>query len=219
MRTITVCLTNYRRPQNTYQILAALRAQAPPVDIYLWNNGDPERFPADWLVESSRNTVCLSRWWMACHAKTQLVVILDDDVFPARADSLARLAACCQPQNAVGPIGAIFDGKYSDHLAVRDPQFDTPADVIKGRCLALYTDTLRQFVGTSGILTATTDNDLSMSEDIAICGAIAGGQRGRHLVPGGLAGLFTDLPEGPEALSHRFDHMTRRNRVAARWFK
>lgn len=219
----TVCILNWQRPDNVRAILEALHSQQPPVEIFVWNNGQPAGFHADWIVQSSRNARCSPRWWMACQSRTPYVVILDDDLCPANALAIDALAGQCQLRQIVGPFGAVWRGKYSQHTPIRFPNEDTRADVIKGRCMAMQTATLRSVIGCTGILAAQTAgesyDDLAIAEDIAVCGAFSGGTRGYHLVPGGLEFFFSELPEGREALSLRGDHMPRRNAVAERWFR
>lgn len=219
----TVCILNWQRPDNVRAILVALRSQRPTVEIFLWNNGLPAEFNADWTIQSSRNARCSPRWWMACQARTPYVVILDDDLCPANVLALDSLVGRCSGRQIAGPFGAVWRGRYSQHTSIRFPGEDTPADVIKGRCMAMQTATLRSVAGCSGILAAQTSgdsyDDLAIAEDIAVCGAFCGGTRGYHLVPGGLGAFFSELPEGREALSLRADHMPRRNAVAERWFR
>lgn len=223
----TVCLVTYRRPHQVAQVLRALFSQRPPVRVAVWNNGlpiDPDLVNGlSWYLESSRNVLCPPRWWLAAQAETRTVLILDDDLLPATATAVASLVQHCRLGRCVGPIGALIDGRYRDHVPVRTPPADTPVDVVKGRCLAVLTDTLRDALPWSGVLTARAGaskyDDLCVAEDIAVCAAVAEGAYGRHLVPGGLAGDWQDLAEGPESLSRRADHMERRDRVAARWFR
>jgi len=218
----TVCLLSYKRPEHVRRICAALREQEPAVAIWLWNNGPPVDVAADWTVSSSRNQMCLPRWYLAAQASTPYVVILDDDLLPAKPTAIADLVAHCDGRQVVGPIGALVASAYSEHREIRTPPTWAKVDVIKGRCLAMRSDVLRPAVAACGVLTArVTDagyDDLAVAEDIAVCGAVACGKRRWHLVPGGLEGCFVDLHEGSEALSRRPDHMARRNRVFATWF-
>jgi hypothetical protein len=219
----TVCILNWKRPDNVRAILEALYSQQPAVEIFLWNNGPPMGFHADWIVQSSRNARCSPRWWMACQARTPYVVILDDDLCPTNVLTIDSLVGRCDGRQIVGPFGAVWQGRYSQHTPIRFPNEDTRADVIKGRCMAMPTATLRDAIRCTGVLSARTVSecydDLAIAEDIAVCGAVCGGTRGYHLVPGGLNGYFSELPEGREALSLRGDHMPRRNAVAERWFR
>lgn len=218
----TVVMLNYRRPNNVRQILTALRDQLPRPDVWLWNNGMPAGFDADWLVESTVNRLCPPRWWMAAQAETEYVVILDDDVLPIGRDAIRRVVAACEPGRIAGPWGAVLERSYHGRRDVGLPVSATEVDVVKGRCMAMHTTSLREAIAEAGVLTARGSesryDDLVVAEDIAICGAMASGRRRHHLVPGGLAACFRDLAEGAEALSRRADHLARRDRVAARWF-
>lgn len=225
--TTTVCMVTHRRHTQLSVILRSLFLQEPPVRVWLWANGEQLDGPlldrVDWLVNSNRNVLCPPRWWLAAQATTSHVLILDDDILPVGPTAIHDLVAHCRPGRIVGPIGALLRGRYRDHTAVRNVRIPTPVDVIKGRCLAMETETLREAIPWSGILLSRAGgdsghDDLCIADDIAICGAVSEGCYGRHLVPAGISGQWQDLPEGHESLSRRADHMPRRDLVAREWF-
>jgi hypothetical protein len=221
----TVCILNWKRQDNVRAILSALRVQQPAVKIFLWNNGPQPSadFAADMTIHSSANAMCPPRWWMACQARTQYVMVIDDDVCPSHPLAVDVLVGRASGRKIVGPFGAVWRGRYSDHQTVRFPTEDTAVDAVKGRCMAMETEQLRAAIQFTGVLQSRTTggayDDLGIAEDLAVCGAMAGGARGYHLVPAGLGECFHELPEGSEALSLRADHMPRRNAVDERWFK
>ena len=224
----TVCMVTYRRTAQLAQILAALRRQDPPVRIWIWNN-NPEPLRQDlaavpdWLVNSSQNRLCPPRWWLAAQATTRCVLILDDDLLPATDTAVARLIAHCEPGRLVGPFGATLRGRYRDRIDVISADVPQLVDVIKGRCLAGLTGTIREGYLWSGVFHAqirseSDYDDACIAEDIAISAAVAEQHFGRHLIPAGIADDWRDLSDGPESLSRRADHIARRERVATRWF-
>ncbi len=225
----TVCMVTYRRTAQLAQILAALRRQDPPVRIWIWNN-NPEPLRQDlaavpdWLVNSSQNRLCPPRWWLAAQATTRCVLILDDDLLPATDTAVAKLVFHCQSGRLVGPFGATLRGRYRDRIDVGSKDTTQLVDVIKGRCMAGLTDTIREGYLWSGVHKACVRSeadydDVCIAEDIAVSAAVSEANYGRHLVPAGIAADWRDLPEGPESLSRRADHIARRERVAARWFR
>lgn len=222
MTNTTVCLCTCQRPANLARVLTALRSQIPPVRIYLWANACHVAAQVDWYVHSSRNLYCLPRWWLAWHAATPYVLILDDDLMPAHPEAIANLVRRCRPDRCVGPFGARLTSDYASHTPVCNVCTDVDVDIIKGRCLAVEIDTLHSHLLPTQIITTNIPDDaypdLAIAEDIAFCGSVARTFRRRHLVPANLAGDWVNLPEGPESLSRRADHLARRSRVAARWF-
>ena len=221
---LTVCLLNFKRPDNLRRILDRLAEQTicEQMSIFLWNNATaPFRHPAvDWQVDSSRNAVCPPRWWMAVHAETEFVATLDDDLIPADervfADAL-DVAQGPRPTCAIGPFGVILQpGRpYFPHVDVRCPPQDTPVDLILGRCLIARTAALRTALRLGDLVGGEDDG---VGDDIAVCGALAAGRRGRHLVPGRLAARFEELPAAGEALERHPEHPRRREATRRRWF-
>lgn len=223
----TVCMVTYQRQENLLCVLAALDKQDPPVRVWLWNNGSElprcVRKSVSWLIESSRNVLCPPRWWLAGQVETKFTAVLDDDLFPASDRAISNLVAHCRPGRLAGPVGASLRGRrYRDHLEVRNASEGEAVDIIKGRCVAGLTDTIRESLVSSGVWSARFRGSeycsLAIAEDIAISGAVANGRRGCHVVPGGIGSDWLDLPEGPESLSRRRDHMDRRDNVCRRWF-
>jgi len=150
-------------------------------------------------------------------------LILDDDLLPATDTAVARLIAHCEPGRLVGPFGATLRGRYRDRIDVISADVPQLVDVIKGRCLAGLTGTIREGYLWSGVFHAqirseSDYDDACIAEDIAISAAVAEQHFGRHLIPAGIADDWRDLPDGPESLSRRADHIARRERVATRWF-
>jgi hypothetical protein len=153
------------------------------------------------------------------------VLILDDDLMPANSEAVARLVSHVQPGKIVGPFGAVLSTshRYSERRDVASGREPVAVEVIKGRCAAMLTETVHMGAICGGTLQArfgeTWYDDLCIAEDIAVSGAVAGGRYGVHLVPAGIADDWESLPEAGEALSRRGDHLARRNRICARWFK
>ena len=243
---LTICLLNWRRPENLRRIIERLAAQTVRPRLFLWNNApEPFRHPdVEWTVESARNIGCAPRWWMAALAATEFVAAMDDDLMPGDGrvlEDALRVAAAQPPDCAVGPFGAVFrPGRpYAGHEAVGCPACDRAVDLVKGRFLIVRTDALR---------TATTLGDLSFDrrrlaalevrpaastpprigdapegaffeDDIAVCGALAAGRRRHHLVSDVFHGRIVSLSEGDGALRSRPDHFFRREAARRRWFE
>ena len=219
---ITVCLLNWKRPRNLRRIIDRLGEQTLRPTIFLWNNS-PETFehPAvDWQVDSSRNMLCPPRWWMAARARTPWVASLDDDLLPADRRVLADAVtvADAQPaERAIGPFGVnLRPGRpYFPHDNVRCPPCDTPVDLVLGRCLIVRAGALRRALRLADL---NAYYDHGRGDDMAVCGALAGGRRRRHLVPGMFRGRFRELPVGREGLEHHPSHAGGREAARKHWF-
>ena len=142
---VTVCLLNWRRPQNMAPILDSIAAQTVPCRVMLWDNSSsplPILSPlVDLVVHSGANLGCLPRWWLAGMAKTEWVCSLDDDLAFAAPDALecvlAAAARC--PDGVLGAYGVqLVDGTHYRH-AVHDnlPANDERVDIVKGRFMLL----------------------------------------------------------------------------------
>jgi hypothetical protein len=144
---LTVCLLNWRRPQNVKRLLDALERQVPRPEIFLWNNGGALWHPAvDWQVNSSRNALCWPRWSMAIHARTEFVCSLDDDLLPRDAKLLAdALAFARRSPGIIGAAGVAMraGGGYGNGKHFNRPRLTRQVDVVKGRLLMLPAEALR----------------------------------------------------------------------------
>jgi hypothetical protein len=198
---ITVVLTNYLRQTNMPAILAALAAQTVPHRLFAWDNSPDQSFEArqaDWIVRSSLNAKCGARWWLAAHADTPWVVVLDDDLLPADervlADTLAKLV---EHRSAIGATGVILDPQktYAEcqhvGLGVKPITVDTRVDIVKGRYLAVATEKLRPL----------PYMPLECDDDIILSAALGGG-----VIAESLQQRFRELPTGPEARVQRPTH-------------
>jgi hypothetical protein len=217
---ITVCLLNWRRPDNLQRILDRLAQQTVRPVIFLWNNSPPpfRHRAVDWQVDSGRNVLCPPRWWMASQAETELIMSLDDDLMPADDRLLEDVVAVARRQpadRAIGPYGVnLRPGRdYFPHHDVRCPSRDVLCDIVLGRWLVVRTATLRSKVRLGDLC-----GDVGHEDDISLCGALAAGRRRYHLAASVFAGRLDQLPEGEEALFQRPDHQQRRNAARRRWF-
>lgn len=227
---LTICLLNWKRPDNLRAVIDALNAQQPRPTIFLWNNSpDAFTYPAgasgaavDWFVQSTRNVLFAPRWWMASLAETEFVASFDDDLIPTDptvfADMTAFAAASLPPDRLCGPVGTIFNGRrhYSTQPETQNVSQDTAVDIIKGRCILTRTETIRRTP--LGVLRG--EDDLNLSGYWSHKRHRARGRMRQHIVPACIAGRFADLPTTQaESYCHREGHNDRRHRAVHRWFR
>lgn len=216
---LTVCLLNWKRPENLRRILDALARQTVRPKIFLWNNSpEPFRHEAiDWQIDSSCNLICSPRWWMAAHAETEFVASLDDDLIPADDrvfEDALQLAAGQPDDRVIGPVGCLLPPgqPYFPHRDFVCPEQDQQVDLVKGRCLIVRTQRLRRALSLHDLAAEDPHCD-----DIVICGALARGRRLYHWVPGLFHGRMRGLEEGEVGLYALPGHAERRDAARRRW--
>ena len=218
--TVTVCLTNWRRPKSLKVTIDSLVCQSVRPVLFLWNNGPNfANSHLAWVVRSSLNELCWPRWLMASFAKTEYICIMDDDirltdrgVLESAIDRLSRCPSDC----IVGAEGVnLLDGRSyrnSDHirLSVEPLKIDTCCDLIKGKFMLLRAKALRERV-------PLAIPESYREDDIAISGLLARGLRKQHLCLTTLSHRFSVVDE-PNALSNLEGHYDRRQLACERYF-
>jgi len=218
LSTVTVCLLNWKRPQNLPFVIDSLARQTVKPVLFLWNNGDPfEDGRIAWQVDSSENMGCWPRWFMASRARTRYVCSLDDDLVMTDAhvleDAVAFLSQCDE-RAIVGPEGVrlAFSKPYRDGEHVAYPAQDTPVSIVKGRMMLLRRRAL-DHVRLSTAFDVARDAD-----DIAVSAMAAGGRPGRHIVPALFRGRLHDLDQHGVGLNQRQGHHERREAARRKYF-
>jgi hypothetical protein len=211
---LTVVLTNYLRPANMAVILDALASQTLPHQVFVWDNSPEQSFAgqADWVVRSSRNAMCSARWWLAAHAETPWVLVMDDDLAPADqrvlADLLEKLAE--HAPTPVGAAGVILDPSiaYSEcprvGLECSRISIDTQVDILKGRFFSAPTQRLESL----GFLPLDAEDDIAASAHL----------QGGVVVPW-LQDRLRELPTAGEARWRRPKHKQTREDARRQWFE
>jgi hypothetical protein len=207
---LTVCLLNWRRPENLDPILDALAAQTAAPRVWLWDNSgdaDPDDPRVDRVVSAGENMGCMPRWWLASAAETEYVCSLDDDLKPADAEVLEDMMEVCAEREVpgiVGPFGWRGRGQFraGGEVDYRGGQHigagaeNVAVDLVKGRCMMLHRRLLRRVPLEPPLPDgARIDRSelLTRCDDIYLNVMTAGGQPERHLVPRVLEGRFEEL--------------------------
>lgn len=109
MAEVTVIVTMFGRGGNWPDIRAGVRKQRTACELWVWDNrGGPSLRGADAQFKSPRNLICWPRWFIAAHAPTELVVIVDDDLVFGDRDVVGDLCDSLKrerPQTLVGAEG------------------------------------------------------------------------------------------------------------------
>lgn len=214
---VTVVLTNWRRPKNVRVILDSLSGQTMKPHLFLWNNGAEFSHQAvTWQVDSSYNMMCWPRWWMASCAQTEYVCIVDDDLMfldDHVLEDMIKALQHCSEKTIVGLFGMILDPakEYRYGTQVRPSEEDQCIDIVKGRCMMMRTSALR-----SVSFQPKPTRSILMCEDILVSGVLAGGEAGKHLVPKGFASRWKELPN--EHSLHKMPSHWEQREIARRQF-
>lgn len=221
MADLTVVLTHYRRKENILRILDSLVDQTHRPQIFVWDNSPElglEHPGIDWLVRSSVNTECSSRWWMATQATTRFAVIHDDDLLPLDDEIIADTVAAAERTfpYVVGNAGVVLDETRNpaDSLHVGPwsqicPIDDMPVDLIKGCYFCAPVAKIREV----GWVLSGRGDDALMSL------RLGDGRTMPHRVIGGLGLRFQTLEQGPYALWKQPHFHATRKKVLDNWFK
>lgn len=211
---LTIVLTNYLRPNNMQVILDALAQQTQPHRVFVWDNSPEGSFPSgrgDWVVRSSQNARCSARWWLAAHAETPWVLVMDDDLVPAHLDTLAFTVQKLREYSGcvVGAAGAQLAAArhYFDclHLGLEALHVtkDIRVDIVKGRYFAMPIQVVQRLPYIP----------LDAEDDIIVSAVANGG-----VVPAGLPEMFRELPTNCESRFHRPNHAQARESTRRRCF-
>jgi len=215
---VTVVLLNWQRRENMNEILDAVLWQrgVDPI-IWVWNNSgerldDPR---IDLEIVASQNCGCRSRHVLAGMAETECVITHDDDIRPGDRNVFkdTLIAVHAAPEHAV--IGA-FGVELVPGRTYRNGRHYNPrhgrrqVDIVKNRFMAYRTSALRR-VG------LTYWRDL-LDEDVALCGILAGGRLGQHVLPGIYERRLIELDTRDVATEKQPGHYERRDAEAQGWF-
>lgn len=139
MKKATALLTSYNRQNNLIKIINCLKGQSESIDIFLWNNCDQDqtKYDVDLQINSSKNLMCLPRWFLANYAQSEFVFSLDDDVIPVD-QHLMRDSIEYMQSNACSAIGHSgvqinnVSNEYKSQKHVVPRSSDIEVDIIKG---------------------------------------------------------------------------------------
>jgi hypothetical protein len=219
MSRMTICLLNWKRPENVFRIIQDLRSQDAKPSIFLWDNSLNDHhqvFEADWIVKSSENKRCWPRWWMASMAQTEYVMSLDDDLTVNDSTFISDLIAQLDTSGdrIIGVEGVVLlPGKSyqeSKQIKISEKTIENETievDIVKGRLLSFRHSLLKNIQ--LGAMQSTED-------DIAISGMIGKGKIKHWVIPN-LAKRTINLPDA-HATWKQDGHFQRRDAALKEFF-
>ncbi len=219
---VTVCLLNWKRPENFGPLLDCLASQTLRPQVFLWDNAPeggraPDHELVELSVQSSRNLGCFPRWALAALADTEFVCSMDDDLVFADERVLEDAIAACReecPDGIVGFFGwSEVEGKdYRHGRHHNGTTTGTACDVVKGRFMLMRRALLERVP--LEIPTLADFDGLSHREDdvyVSLC--ISGGRPAWHRIPARLGHRCKDLLQRSAAATAQPGHWQNRDRA------
>ena len=219
---MTVCLLNWKRPENVVRIIRDLRDQDAKPNIFLWDNSPddhPNTFDVDWIVKSSENKLCWPRWFMASMAQTEYVMSLDDDLTFKDTKFISDLTSILdsEAERVIGIYGVVLIPGKSYHECTVDeiPPGVNEVDIVKGRLLSLPASLLK-YIDFGLPHWSETSSNSTTEDDIAISG-ILGEKLGKHLIVPEMRSRIIKLPD-PHAIWKQEGHFKKREEAVKKFF-
>lgn len=236
MADVTVIVTMFGRSGNWPDIREGVRRQKAACSLWVWDNrGGPPLKGADAQFRSPTNLMCWPRWFIAAHASTEMVVIVDDDLVFADGGVVGDLCAALEGERAGTLVGAegvslrrgasywpsdrrllgcatdAAGGDSSVHL--RNVTRDVRVDIVKGRCIAVRRADLQTL--------PLAPPHSAKCDDLVVSALLGAGRRKPHLVTASVSGRLRDCADwaGPMALSTAPDWRSLRETARKHYFK
>ncbi len=243
---ITVCLLNWRRPENLGPIFACLEKQTVPLRVVVWDNGwtagqqvampGPDGAPVpvadhplvDFYVGAGRNLGCYPRWFLASLAQTEFVCSMDDDLIFADERVLADAMLACREQCPDGIVGFFgwsrVPGKgYRQGRHHNGTTTGTWADLIKGRFMLFRRELLERVPSHLSCLDGLPGSHGLVGhhheDDIILRLCMSRGETDFHRIPPVLKHRWKDLPQRGSSACAQEGHWRRRNETIRRLLK
>lgn len=203
---VTAILLSWKRKANMPRIIAALRAQTVPVEIWLINNNGTENYGADKLIAIPWNAGEWARYPFAGRAETEYVMFQDDDFCLGDVrflrDAIAYHDHYC-PEHILCVSGRMMAHEPPHY---RCDVADGHCHIPKGHFQLFKTAITRR----ARIPNHPSASDIQWALDL-------GDGQARHYVDAGLRGRMKELERYGVGYEFRPDHYEERDAVCAAW--
>lgn len=218
MADVLAVLLNFRRAENLRNIVRVLKAQTVVPRIAVWNNGERgsiDRSTVDYLIESSENLQCMSRWHAATLLGREYVFSLDDDLTIVNSDFLERCVRACRVYHderiigyagrSIGTPPRYYLGGTADRS---DGTEDAFTDVVLGRFMFMHVNLLNRVPMRCPYPDSGRGDDIWMSLNTSV-------SRRYHVLPRFTKDAFGELPDGGVGLADQPDHTLKRDTLVS----
>lgn len=219
---MTALLISYKRPENMARIVAALRAQTLRPELLLINNSGCETFGVERTVHVPWDAGPFLVVPFALYARTDWVMVVQDDLMPGDAEFVADALALAQerPESITGAFGR--------RLSLTPPHYGRDAwgsvEIVKSR-FWVFRKAILTWVCFPDLTPPAGANDPWIHEDIWLSLAVGEGQP-VHWASEMLRDRLVELPEARPgqdiakvAYSHRPHHYREREAVTRRYIE
>jgi glycosyltransferase involved in cell wall biosynthesis len=234
---ITAIILHYNRQKNIPKVIAGIRAQTVPCDIWVWDNSGnyPVGSGEDVYLKADKNTFCLARYLLIKRVETEYIFNTDDDISILDNKLFEKFIAFSERhQNAVigwngrkfhkeinwekpysypniGSGGGWVDWDEKEELLLDVINFGVsflPTRLLKDVPLDPYTGEFK-----------ISEIEFKHSDDIWISKIMGDIGIEKRVMPFNLKPLFEWLDEGKVAISKQSPHMTMRDGLCKRWWR
>ena len=214
---VTAVLLNYKRPKNMVALVESLYSQTEPVSILLVDNsGLIEPWNVDRAVYVPWNAGCYARTIFALYAKTDWVMMFDDDLMPN--DSLFvedALRIAKQHRFITGAFGCRLSKTPLHYMGRPNVDSTGPSSMVKGRFM-VYRRSLLDSVTLGGLMQC--EKYRIRCDDIYLNLSTGHGDP-VHWVDVGLRQRLKELPPGRVGSEFAPGHYETREEFCAAYFR
>lgn len=212
MTDVTAVLVSWRRPENVYRLVDALRGQTVEPELMLLNNLDVATYGVEQAASIPWNAGPMVRHLFAPCATTPWVMYMDDDLMPGD-DGFVEDALEVAAERPDGISGAWGRTLHRQPPHYRDGYRAVP--IIIGRFWLFRRELLKRVH-----LPPMDAPHIFRCDDIYVSLEIGGGEP-VHWADAGLRGRLEDLPDGGAdvALSLQDEHIAKRNEFCRWWLE
>jgi len=209
---VTAILLNWAREENLQKIISSLKSQTERPEIIVWDNAHSGTCPqGDFNIRSSdMNFMCWPRWLVASMAKTEYVMIMDDDVCPTSKDFIATCITESKknPDKIIGVEGRLASREAPHyHGAGLPKERDIPVNMVIGKFMFLERRLLEK------VPLVIPMWDWSMRGDDILISYYTGFN---HILSHELLKRIIYLPEGNKSLWKQKEHFIQREALVKR---
>lgn len=213
---INIFLLNWRRRENLYKIINAIKAQTMIPNIVVIDNASTDinhsfSYPDEniTVIQKNNENMCWERWLAALNFPNKYICVMDDDIIFSKSTVIESCYNYMESNNKVDAIGA-YGVKYSKQFTYFGSEHtyckhkDVQVPILKGRFMFVRFDSIRELNKDA----EPTCDDIKISSILKT-----------KILPACLLDSFIDLPQANEAISAKHYQNTKREYAVRKYFR